>query len=446
MKTICAGSNRAKPHPKVLVISHNVLGFSTNMGKTMMDFFTGWPQDEIAQLYFYNEVPAPGVCQCYFRITDFDMLESIFKFKNPGMAFCDKIIEADGMFAKSEAGVQASFYQLGAKRKPYGYFFRNLLWKTRKWKTRELISWIDEYNPEIVFYAAGDYTFSMKIALNISREKNIPLVTYFGDDFYFLENSTKLSFFEQVNRENFSRQLEELFSYLTTFTAATDKLNERYSKYFGKTGYAILNSARILKEKAVEVRGNEILKISYIGTLILNRWRGLVDIGRCLRKVGLVLDVYSMEKDPKILSQLTIVNGIRFQGRIPPEDVGEVIRASTIVVHVEAMDWMSKRLTKYSLSSKIGDYLGSGVCLFAYGPSDVASIEYLRENDVACVCRSENELQDKLEGILKNAELRQHYINNALKLAAARHDLTTNADSFYEMVRDAMGEKVNTAL
>jgi len=420
-----------KSYPRVLVVSHNVLSPSTNMGKTMLDFFAGWNQNQIAQLYFHNEVPTADVCKSYYRMTDFDMLESIFKFTSPGAMFDQSKIDSKQMGMREDTEVQASFYQIGARRKPYVYFFRNRLWRIKRWKTKKLMSWVAECNPEVVFYAAGDYVFSMKIALDISQERSIPLVVYFGDDFYFLENTVKLSLFEQSNKKDFRKQFEKLFAHLSTFTAATDKLAEKYGGYFDKAGYAILSSTEI--QQKIEKR-NEVVKISYIGNVNLNRWRSLIDIGRCLKEQGLVLDVYSIEKDPEILSELTLENGVSFQGSLPPEKVKDMIRKSTIVIHVEALDERSKQSTKYSLSTKIGDSLGSGVCLFAYGPADVASIAYLLENEVAYVCTKKKKLQEQLVKILNDADLRQHYLNNALELAAVRHDLKINADLFYEMI------------
>jgi len=428
----------SKTYPKILVISHNVLSDSSNMGRTISDFFTGWDKFKIAQLYFHSEVPTSNICENYFRITDVDMIHSIFKFKKPGMILDKAKIDSNRVSARTDMGAQASFYQIGARRKPYVYLLRNLLWSTRKWKTKQLTSWISEYNPKVIFYAAGDYTFSMKIALDACQEQNIPMVVYFGDDFYFLTTASRLPLFEQLNRKKFRRQFEKLFSYLSTFTTATDKLNEKYSDYFKKKGCTIMN-ATIIQAEHLKTWNNKI-KISYIGNLGLNRWKALVDIGRCLKEHGLVLDIYSMEKDQEILSQLTLANGLHFQGGISPNKVKDTIKESTIIIHVEAMDEINKQLTKYSLSTKIGDSLGSGVCLFVYGPIDIASIEYLAENNAACICTEKKELKEKLEKILIDEELRQHYARNALELASNRHDLTTNANLFYEMICDVVQE------
>ena len=61
--------------PKVLVISHNVFSNTSNMGRTLKNFFIGWDKDSLAQLYLRSEIPTTNVCENYFRITDFDMLK-----------------------------------------------------------------------------------------------------------------------------------------------------------------------------------------------------------------------------------------------------------------------------------------------------------------------------------------------------------------------------------
>ena len=99
-----------------------------------------------------------------------------------------------------------------------------------------------------------------------------------------------------------------------------------------------------------------------------------------------------------------------------------------------------KERTRYSMSTKIGESLGSGVCMFAYGPDDISSMEYLIENNVACVVTKKEDLHEKLEEILNSEELRRKYITNALKLASERHNYETNTQLFYEIIKDTCDE------
>lgn len=60
--------------PRVLVVSHNVFSSSGNMGKTMMHMLAGIPPDNLAQLYFHQEIPTRRCCLHYFRMTDSNIL------------------------------------------------------------------------------------------------------------------------------------------------------------------------------------------------------------------------------------------------------------------------------------------------------------------------------------------------------------------------------------
>lgn len=415
----------AKLYPKVLVVSHNVFSTTNNMGKTMATFFKGWDKENIAQLYFHTEIPNSDICVKYFRITDFDMVEAILKFRKPGKSF-------DGNNSELNAtGVMKGIYQLGKKKKPYLYLMRDLLWSTNSWKTKKLTNWVETFNPDVVFYAAGDYSFSMKIALQICISKNIPMIVFFGDDYYFL-NTQKKSIINRFYRKIYKKNFLDMFSYLKCYITASDKMQRKYNEEFGKPGYAIMTSTVVNDLK----KGSGQIKISYIGNLELGRWKQLLDIGRCLKSIGYVLNIYSAERNQKIISQLNMGNGINFLGPISADKVQKEINSSTLLIHVESMDASNREKTKYSMSTKIAESLGSGVCLFAYGPNDVSSMEYLIENNAACVVSNKNDLEEKLLEILSDKELREEYINNALNLAIKRHNFTTNTRMFQKIVTE----------
>lgn len=73
--------------PRVLVISHTVFSATGNMGKTMMRMLAGIPPDRLAQLYFHQEIPTRRCCLRYFRITDSEVLRSVFTRRAGGRSF-----------------------------------------------------------------------------------------------------------------------------------------------------------------------------------------------------------------------------------------------------------------------------------------------------------------------------------------------------------------------
>ena len=64
----------------------------------------------------------------------------------------------------------------------------------------------------------------------------------------------------------------------------------------------------------------------------------------------------------------------------------ERVQASTrFLLLVESSEPAFEERTRYSCSTKIGEYLASGACVVCVGPPDIASVEYLRENGAALV-------------------------------------------------------------
>lgn len=69
---------------KVLLISHNALGKENNMARTLENQFMGLGSEQIAQLFFSDENPNSEYCDNYFRISDSEVLRSVYSRKEVG--------------------------------------------------------------------------------------------------------------------------------------------------------------------------------------------------------------------------------------------------------------------------------------------------------------------------------------------------------------------------
>ena len=98
-------------------------------------------------------------------------------------------------------------------------------------------------------------------------------------------------------------------------------------------------------------------------------------------------------------------------------------------------------MVAYSVSTKIADSLASGTCLLAYGPAEIASIEYLKENKAAFCITEEAELEEGLVSLIGNSELQSALVQNALTLAKRRHNGSINR----QMIKDTLEEIIKQA-
>ena len=420
---------------KILVVSHNVFSKTSNMGKTLASYFDGMKDVELAQFYIHSEVPTDPICKNYYRITDKEAIRSILTRKS-GRIFGASDIQTDMVSARTDTGNTAKLYRKARKRSPMIYFARNLWWGLGQWKTKKLRSWVDDFAPDVVFFASGDYAFMYKIALWFAKHRQIPLVVSCMDDYYFYNKNADCFGGKFVHRR-FMKQVKKTMAYACRIFPICEKMGREYGAYFGKPYDTLCTPSTISEPLKAEKKG----AISYIGNLGYQRNKQLVAIGKALMALELpnkpeAIDVYSTEKDPEILRDLTEENGIRFYGGISADRVLDVMGSSLAVIHTESFDETTRKIVAYSVSTKIADSLASGTCLLAYGPAEVASIEYLIENEAAFCATSEDELASVLTELLTDEEKRELTVKNALALAKKNHDSEVNCHMIKETLEE----------
>lgn len=430
-------------YPRVLLVSHNVLSQTTNNGRTMSGFFHGWPVNKLAELYLNPEIPDSNICERYYRVSDMDLLESLVKLKRPGTRLSADDIQRNIANNRTIKEEQESIYNLGRKRRPYMYIMRNILWGLNTWNTRDLNLWIDEFKPDIIVYVAGSFAYSYKIALNIAKSRNLPLVVYFSDD-YYITHLKSISPLYWLNRLHFRSITKKTFKYLSDYICICDVMAMDYSNAFNKQGHVIMTTTDLKPTQADEPDGKFV--ISYLGNINLDRWKVLLEIGKVIKKIisegnDIEFVVYSRETDKERIEQLTYENGIQFKGKISYQQVREVISQSNLLLHVESFDEINRIKTRYSISTKIPDSLASERCIFACGPPEIASIKYLKDNNCAHVVIDPNELEKALREIIKEKALRKRYIKEARRLAETNHNQVQNVERFRKLIKDASVKK-----
>lgn len=425
---------------KVLVISHNVFCKTSNMGKTLKSYFDLIDPSNIAQLYVHSEIPTDDCCETYYRVTDKEMIGSIFT-RRSGAVFGVSDIKKDAFTARVDTGTTAKLYQKARSRTPMIYLARNLWWRLGAWKTKRLLRWVDEFDPDVIFLASGDYAFIYRIALELAKYKNIPLAVSCMDDYYFY-NKNENRFLGKAVHKAFMKQVRKTMDYASCIFPICEKMKMDYQELFHKPCYT-LNTPSTITEPISLPKSNEI---SYIGNLGYKRHEQIIALGRVLKNLSCegkpyYIDVYSAESRPEKLKNLTEENGIRFHGAISAEEVLKVMGRSMAVIHTESFNKSTRRSVAYSVSTKIADSLASGTCILAYGPPEIASIKYLKDNNAAYCITDEKEIENGLLEFISNHSLRKQIVKNAIALAKENHDSRKNGALIMDKLRSICVDK-----
>lgn len=413
---------------RVLIISNNCFSKSQNMGKTLSSIFCTFNTSEVCQLYFYSSTPDISVCHDFYRISDYDLIQG-------------KLFGKIGKVIDSSIDMTNKLYETEQIQKAYSSFNRDnslvnlartFLWDIARWNSPALDQWIRLMNPDCIFFASGDTVFSYKIVWKISQKYNLPIISYVCDEYYYGYHPSNILGYIYGNI--LKKWMKKIFQASRQFAVICNPLGELYQNEFKKEYYVLNTGNEIRFNRVKDTKQSNCL--SYLGNIGLNRWKSLIQIGQVLDEYNQLyfqeykLNIYSGETNSQILTSFGKVKSIQFMGKISPQECLEKMQSSIAVIHTESFDIYDIKRVKYSMSTKIADSLASGTCLFAYGSLELASIQYLYENQCAIVATSLVDLKSKLYDLLENEELRAKCIKKALILAKAKHDSQKNSIDF----------------
>lgn len=419
---------------KVLVISHNPFSKDENNGRTLYELFSCFKKCNIAQLFFHDDVPDFNICNNYYKITDFDVFKSILNCKKPG-----KTVElADTKKTKKQQKV----YEIGSKKRSYTILGRNLIWSFNAWFTSTLKQWLIKFSPDIIFCYVGNYIFSLKIALKIAGFLNVPVVNYIVDD-YYINKKLYSGLFGFINGGLYSFYLKKLLTNRANI-CINDKMADIYrDKFVGK--FYTLYTASSIKPFFDKTPASKI-KMSFLGNISHNRYKSIIEIGKAIYSNGLSIDfnIYTGEIREWILEPLLKGVGYTVRGKISYSEVLKIMEDSDILVHVEAFDKKNIDSVRYSFSTKIADSLSSNRTLFAYGPADVASVQYLIKNNCALVATKYEDMVKLLKDISNNPLLICHTRAKAREIAFNKHSSIHNQEKLLKIFQECLSYSNNT--
>ena len=135
------------------------------------------------------------------------------------------------------------------------------------------------------------------------------------------------------------------------------------------------------------------------------------------------------------------------KGTAAPIEVTSIQLDANVLVHVESFDETNRLLTRFSLSTKIPQYLMAARCVLAVGPAEAASIRYVADSGSGIAVSSEDQdvLCAELERILSNPALRRELAAQARQTAVRRHDAETERKRFRTIVSEVHSEGARRA-
>lgn len=416
---------------KILIVSGTPWNDSNSFGSSFSNIFGGNDNYEIANIYCSLGLPDTKVAKRFFQIT----YKSIVKF------FFGRI-KSSGRIVYNSPGtpVNADDATLRfSKRKRWQILFwgRDLIWATGAWRSKALDSFIDEFDPDLVFQPVYYEPYINRIGVYAAKRAGVPMVGYTSDDHYSLRqySISPLYWIDRLIKRQLFRNVVKRCKLLYVITETQRK---EYDGYFGEGKCKVLYKGAHFKCAMPKYIENRPLKLLYTGNLGAGRLETLANIASVLSELNkettkAILEIYSasnLTEDQKKLINITGTSA--FNGCVSSNEVLKLQKEADILVHVETFDKRFRYKSRLSLSTKIVDYLYAAKPILSVGWEETGAIEYLMQNNATFAITSSNEYRQKIEQIISDSKLRYELATNAWELGYKNHQIEIIQKSLYD--------------
>lgn len=354
----------------ILVISNNPFRNDDNNGKTLVSLFSSFTNYEISQLYFSSKQPNDLITSNFYSITEAKML---FKAKDT-LKIIDKKTN-NGFFPALKKILFNSM-----KNSSFVRLAREVLWKKKNWCSTELNKWLDEIKPDLVFFLAGDAEFAFNITKYIVTKFDSKLVVYITDEYYYSKNvMLNLAAYRKYRLRN---KLKGLLNKTNLLLTISNEMKELYLRLFQMNSIIYINTPNIETYK-IKKNGHFL----YAGGLGLGRFKSLLSLAYALDKYNFLfgskieLHVFSSSINDENFQKYTFKSkSLRFFKPVDSKKLYYLYSKYSYLVHVESFEKKYINKTRYSISTKIPEYLYSGSKIIAIGDKNLSSIKFLKNS------------------------------------------------------------------
>ena len=438
--------------PRVLFVTPLAFNHFTGGGVTFTNLFRGWPKDRLFTVHADSLPLSTDTCVNYFALGSEEMplagpLEALRRVAGRGQPVVSSPGPAASMTSMSSDQLQPG----GLRRllfKCAGAIFGSGGFPVSARLSARLAAWIEAARPDVVYTILGSIEM-MELVDQIRTRFGLPVVVHLMDD--WRAERERYGLLSPFRRRRLNHLFDRSMRAAQGHLAISDAMASAYAAEFGVAFEAIQNvidSDHWLKAAKQNITTGRPARLLYAGSLYPGvQLSSLLDVAAAvvrLRAAGaaVTLDIMSPEyMVAPFRDQLEAYDGTRVVPQVPRDRYFGTICGADVLLLPVNFEPAAVRLVRYSMPTKVPEYLVSGVPILLYGPAGIAQADYAaREGWGLTVTRREPAVLDSsLKRVIEDQALRQELVLRARKIAAARHDSATVRAAFQSALNRASG-------
>lgn len=379
-------------------------------GITMRSILSHIPGDNVMELYRYE--PSNRACD------KFDIKSIQIPPQSMPLNYClRKMLRLDNYKEKDSIAITSYESSVNYSLKDIArIYFKAAAENSFLVPSRGFLNIIDEFRPTCIYTMGGSF-FVGKWVLFLSKRYSIPIVVHYMDNWRETAYTQDKRLFKLHKRIN--KQLDEMENRMSYGMVISDYMGEAYTKKYHKKYLSLMNTVSVVH---IPHTNSNKIRIVYAGGLHLGRDKILRDVAECVNKrKDYTLYIYTSDKDKKAYGFEFFGLNVTFKDYVPHEKIVEVYKNSDVLIHIESFDPKTVEYTKYSMSTKIPEYMAAGRPIICYAPNCLAAYKYIKKTGTGISVSTSDELSLALDK-LKDLPIRLHFGKQGEKTVKLYHN------------------------
>lgn len=432
--------------PKVLILNQPFVT-NTGGGITMSNLFSEWDKDKLAVTclgYILTKEIDPEICNNYYQLGfeerkwsfPFNLLSR--KYESGPIKFDDtskgKVVDEN---KKSKSRVSFLNKYLNPFLKYIG--LTHVITKTEL--SPKFKKWLGEYKPDVV-YAQCSSRESILFCIALQKHLKKPFIFHMMDDWPSLIGVK--GFMRDFWQKKIDSEFKTLLDASDIHLGICDYMGEAYKKRYGKDFATFHNPINLEfwqqgQKQNYDLNENPvILYAGRIGLGIDSALRSIADA------VGNVNQQLNMSMKFQIQAQaapewIKNYNHVEHKGFVPYAQLPHVFGGADFLILPYDFSPKSLAYIKYSMPTKVSEYMASGAPILIYAPNETALVQYAKKNAWASIITEQDTtvLTLELKKLVLDKSYREGLAHTAKILAEKRHDTAIVTQNFQKIIVEA---------
>ncbi|MBO5086499.1 MAG: glycosyltransferase [Paludibacteraceae bacterium] len=257
----------------------------------------------------------------------------------------------------------------------------------------ELKKWIEEIQPDVIYMVIGSLIDCKLLNDVLDFYPNVRSVVHFYDDWQI--DAPKNSICPFLYRRKLNIELNRIFSRVNVSMAISEAMVVEYEKRYGRKFCFFHNPVDIGRFSIVEKLNlkKDVKTIVYLGRVDKDNFDVINDVIDVVDKlnsdgVKLKFDIYTNYNTQKSFLEMNLhkSSNLRVLPYVDHNKIAEVlINYSDILLLPNSFKEKSNIYTKYSISTKLMEYLASKKPVLVYAPNDIAITQFCEKHKCAVI-------------------------------------------------------------